>query len=136
MALLQANMGLDWRHRPLHCEYSAECLHPDTELLPEGPKVPVVGIVILDNREGDETVLVLEFGLFHNFVEDSGNFCRRIPERPATEGPQHQSIVAVGKADAENRPNLVPGNINSSLGQTAISCQFDGISAIEVQCGA
>ena len=46
MALLQANMGLDWRHRPLHYEYSAEYLHPDPELLPEGPQVPVIGIVI------------------------------------------------------------------------------------------
>lgn len=109
-------------------------LWSDPKLCLEDPKVPIIGIVILDNREGDEAVLVLEFGLFHHLMEQFCNLCRRVLECSATEGTENEGIVAIGQSDAENRPDLVPGNVDGRLGHMAVRSKLDRILSVQVQC--
>ena len=65
------------------------------------------GIVVLDDRENDSAILVLELLLFHNLVEKARNVSRWIPEGAASPCPQNQRIMSIVETHAEYRPHLV-----------------------------
>ena len=42
--------------------------------------------------------------------------------------------MAIGQSDSENRLNLVPGDVDGSLGHVAVRSKLDRILSVQVQC--
>ena len=103
-----------------------------SELSPKGIQIGIIGIVVLDDREGDELVLVLELGLLYHFVEEARDLGRGIVECSAAESAQDKRIVVIVQPDAEDRPDLVLGYSYCLLRQMAVGRQLDGILPVQV----
>ena len=78
-----------------------------SEHFPERPEIDIVGIVILDYREGHKEELIAELILVQDGLEDRRHLLGRIPERSAAESSQNKSVVVMAKGETEYCPDLV-----------------------------
>ena len=69
----------------------------------------------VQNGEIDELELVPELILLDDLMEEPGDMCRRIGKRTAAHGRQHQRIVELRLADAEDGPDLIQGDVHLGL---------------------
>ena len=84
--------------------------------------------MVFDDRKRHQTETVLEFGFLEYFVEDGGHLLGGIMKGPAAEGAEHQGIVSVQQADAQDGPYLVARDGQSWNRSKSISQSISGSS--------
>ena len=100
----------------------------------ESTQVATKVVVVAEDGEGDEAEAVLELVLLQHLFEELRHLAGWVVESTATEGTQHEAVVAVHKADAIDGANLVAGDDLGHFGHVAILGESDFKLAPEVQC--
>ena len=88
-----------------------------------------VGVVVLEDGEGDVPVFIGEFFFQEDFVEQAGCLAGGIAEGAAAEGSEYEGVVAVNQAYPQDGPYFVADGHQKVVNYHSVRFQLRAVHA-------